>query len=183
MSLSVADLGGNAKTIVDAIAMTPPAKYPEYVTLGARIKSFKDKEHKWKQTPQEFAEAGFFFKGYGDCVTCFACAGSFTGWREGEKPWVIHAHFYVRCSFVQTMKGLEFVRKAQNCDFDGVMDHQTSLQDPSNSLTCKVCLERPSNIVYLPCRHLVSCAECKTHITHCPLCRKVCIAILRVFLT
>eukprot|EP00457_Paulinella_chromatophora_P007652 gb/GEZN01007676.1/.p1 GENE.gb/GEZN01007676.1/~~gb/GEZN01007676.1/.p1 ORF type:complete len:432 (+),score=76.13 gb/GEZN01007676.1/:95-1390(+) len=37
--------------------------------------------------------------------------------------------------------------------------------------TCVVCLEEPSAIVFLPCRHMKTCQTCSEPLKHCPLCR------------
>ncbi|KAK7106987.1 E3 ubiquitin-protein ligase XIAP-like [Littorina saxatilis] len=37
---------------------------------------------------------------------------------------------------------------------------------------CKICLDKESCIVFLPCGHLVSCAECSPALKHCPMCRQ-----------
>jgi len=36
---------------------------------------------------------------------------------------------------------------------------------------CVVCMERKSEIIFLPCGHLCSCVRCEPDLTHCPLCR------------
>ncbi|XP_067676443.1 baculoviral IAP repeat-containing protein 7-A-like [Haliotis asinina] len=52
---------------------------------------------------------------------------------------------------------------------------QRQLEEENRSLrdenTCKVCLDRTSCIVFLPCGHLVSCAECAPALSRCPICR------------
>ncbi|KAK7107407.1 E3 ubiquitin-protein ligase XIAP-like [Littorina saxatilis] len=37
---------------------------------------------------------------------------------------------------------------------------------------CKICLDKESSIVFLPCGHLVSCPECSPALKHCPMCRQ-----------
>ncbi|PVD28678.1 hypothetical protein C0Q70_11272 [Pomacea canaliculata] len=37
---------------------------------------------------------------------------------------------------------------------------------------CKICLDRDVCIVFLPCGHLVCCAECSPALTTCPVCRQ-----------
>jgi hypothetical protein len=39
------------------------------------------------------------------------------------------------------------------------------------SLECAVCFQSPRNIVFLPCRHLVSCLLCANRIEVCIICR------------
>jgi len=39
------------------------------------------------------------------------------------------------------------------------------------SAECVVCMERPCDILFLPCGHLCSCSVCESGIKECPLCR------------
>ncbi|XP_046571621.1 baculoviral IAP repeat-containing protein 3-like [Haliotis rubra] len=52
---------------------------------------------------------------------------------------------------------------------------QRQLEEENRALrdenTCKVCLDRTSCVVFLPCGHLVSCAECAPALSKCPICR------------
>ncbi|XP_046571619.1 uncharacterized protein LOC124279783 [Haliotis rubra] len=45
-------------------------------------------------------------------------------------------------------------------------------QQLKESNVCKICLEDPANIVFLPCGHLVACAVCAPALERCPVCRK-----------
>ncbi|XP_046571622.1 baculoviral IAP repeat-containing protein 7-B-like [Haliotis rubra] len=52
---------------------------------------------------------------------------------------------------------------------------QRQLEEENRALrdenTCKVCLDRTSCVVFLPCGHLVTCAECAPALSKCPICR------------
>ncbi|KAJ3586652.1 hypothetical protein NHX12_013048 [Muraenolepis orangiensis] len=37
--------------------------------------------------------------------------------------------------------------------------------------TCKVCMDKPVSIVFIPCGHLVVCSDCAASLRHCPICR------------
>jgi len=45
------------------------------------------------------------------------------------------------------------------------------LKADSDKLTCKICEERPTIILFLPCGHLCCCDICSTTLTLCPMCR------------
>lgn len=47
---------------------------------------------------------------------------------------------------------------------------------------CKVCMDREVSVVFLPCGHLVSCAECGASLGACPLCRSSVKALVRAYL-
>ncbi|CAL1545883.1 unnamed protein product [Lymnaea stagnalis] len=49
------------------------------------------------------------------------------------------------------------------------------LKEKNNQLrqqtVCKICMDKEVAVVFLPCGHLVSCAECATAMKDCPVCR------------
>lgn len=46
------------------------------------------------------------------------------------------------------------------------------LEKLKDERSCVVCLENPRSILFLPCKHLCVCAECKDSLDQCPLCRQ-----------
>lgn len=49
---------------------------------------------------------------------------------------------------------------------------------------CKICLEKEVEVLFLPCKHLVSCQSCKERLAQkkCPFCRDTYQATIRVYL-
>jgi baculoviral IAP repeat-containing protein 7/8 len=41
-----------------------------------------------------------------------------------------------------------------------------------NSIICQVCHKEGMTTVFLPCRHVYSCAKCAEQIDNCPICRE-----------
>ncbi|XP_063445316.1 baculoviral IAP repeat-containing protein 7-like [Mytilus trossulus] len=57
-------------------------------------------------------------------------------------------------------------------------DHELSIrsleeenQNLKDQQTCKICLDEPIAIVFLPCGHMASCANCAPALRRCPICR------------
>uniref|UniRef100_A0A9I3VTV8 RING-type domain-containing protein n=1 Tax=Biomphalaria glabrata TaxID=6526 RepID=A0A9I3VTV8_BIOGL len=48
---------------------------------------------------------------------------------------------------------------------------------------CKMCLDNEVSVVFLPCGHLVSCSECSSAVSKCPMCRADVKGIVRAFLS
>ncbi|XP_063417741.1 baculoviral IAP repeat-containing protein 2-like [Mytilus trossulus] len=50
-----------------------------------------------------------------------------------------------------------------------------SLEDENRNLkdqqTCKICLDEPVSIVFLPCGHMAACINCAPALRRCPICR------------
>ncbi|XP_076818970.1 uncharacterized protein LOC143464937 isoform X2 [Clavelina lepadiformis] len=36
---------------------------------------------------------------------------------------------------------------------------------------CKICLDQPAEVLFIPCRHLCSCTGCEKYLRKCPICR------------
>uniref|UniRef100_A0A2C9JNY1 RING-type domain-containing protein n=1 Tax=Biomphalaria glabrata TaxID=6526 RepID=A0A2C9JNY1_BIOGL len=49
--------------------------------------------------------------------------------------------------------------------------------------TCKICMDREVDIVFLPCGHLVSCNECAVAMKDCPVCRAHVKGTVRAFMS
>uniref|UniRef100_A0A8C2Z2S9 Baculoviral IAP repeat containing 2 n=1 Tax=Cyclopterus lumpus TaxID=8103 RepID=A0A8C2Z2S9_CYCLU len=49
--------------------------------------------------------------------------------------------------------------------------------------TCKVCMDKEVNIVFIPCGHLVVCKECAPSLRKCPICRGLVKGTVRTFLS
>ncbi|KAK3588489.1 hypothetical protein CHS0354_012898 [Potamilus streckersoni] len=85
-------------------------KFPEHVSLPSRIATYS---HGWPpyldQTPQQMAEAGFFFTGNQDYTRCYQCGGGLRNWEPGDNPWIEHCRWYPTCPHVQKVKGQRFV--------------------------------------------------------------------------
>ncbi|XP_060069244.1 baculoviral IAP repeat-containing protein 3-like [Ylistrum balloti] len=47
---------------------------------------------------------------------------------------------------------------------------------------CKICMDKNSNTVFLPCGHLATCAECASSLRTCPLCRMHIHGTVKVYL-
>ena len=56
------------------------------------------------------------------------------------------------------------------------------MDETVNSLLCKVCYDDTIGELFLPCRHLMCCIECSKKLSNCPLCRKVIVGTIKVYL-
>ncbi|CAL1549161.1 unnamed protein product [Lymnaea stagnalis] len=61
------------------------------------------------------------------------------------------------------------------------------LKEKNNQLrqqtVCKICMDKEVAVVFLPCGHLVSCAECASGMKDCPICRVTVKGIVRAFMS
>jgi len=85
--------------------------HPQYATLEARLRTFREWPPALRQQPKELADAGFYYIGLSDQVKCFYCDGGLRNWQSEDVPWVEHARWFSRCVFVRLVKGDEYVKK------------------------------------------------------------------------
>ncbi|XP_053389136.1 baculoviral IAP repeat-containing protein 3-like [Mercenaria mercenaria] len=107
-------------------------KYPKYYSKTVRLTSFVDCGD-IVITPENLAEAGFFYAGFGDCVRCFQCGVGLRHWSEEDDPWIEHSRWSKECSYVRQMRGQEFVnlvqmavQYSQNQNGDDLLSQDTS---------------------------------------------------------
>ena len=70
-----------------------------------RIKTFKKWPKQIKQTPQELAEAGFYYTQKGDTVRCFYCGLFLHKWEKEDNVISEHRRHGFTCKFIRTVYG------------------------------------------------------------------------------
>lgn len=65
-----------------------------------RLKSFHNWPLNGQLTPQELANAGFYYTGVGDQVACFCCGGKLKNWEPTDRAWSEHRRHFPKCLFV-----------------------------------------------------------------------------------
>ena len=84
-------------------------KKKQFITLISRINSYENWPERIKQTPEEMANAGFYYTGFGDHVRCFFCDKGLHNWENEDNPLEEHARWYPYCNFVYLLKGKEYI--------------------------------------------------------------------------
>ena len=88
-------------------------KNPALLFYEDRLKTF---EHWPKQlSPDKYAlaQAGFYYTGEGDKVTCFACDMSVRQWERTDEPWTEHKKWSTNCVYLK-MTGCKVADKGFN---------------------------------------------------------------------
>lgn len=175
------------------------ARNPELSSFVSRYNTFTDWPLSLNQKPEQLAEAGFYYMKTGDHVKCFCCNGALRNWAPSDEPWVEHARWFSRCSFVNYVKGADYIKTVQN-DFQENTENTENIDtqiktettetttsikketDTNNDvLLCKICYDQQLSMVFLPCGHSMCCPSCTTALSECPLCRKNIDATVRVY--
>ncbi|XP_069136336.1 uncharacterized protein [Argopecten irradians] len=86
---------------------------PQYAEESARMATFR----KWRSTEfvdtKSLVDAGLFYTGVEDSVRCFYCDVGFEKWDNEDNPWEAHARHSPDCSFLQKMKGAQYIADVQ----------------------------------------------------------------------
>ena len=134
----------------------------------ARLDSFRD----WKgaQNPKYSAAAGFFHKGPGDLLECFACKVQIHDWEPTDNPWVEHQRWSWDCLFLRgTDCGNVPIRKlVDTCGAS--MEHSERLI--KEGMLCKKCKKHKCEILSVPCQHVICCRKCAYSEEKCPKCKE-----------
>ncbi|WP_263081677.1 baculoviral IAP repeat-containing protein [Endozoicomonas sp. Mp262] len=85
-------------------------RHLEYSTYDIRCSSFTGWPCHVSQTPQQLAEAGFYYTGCSDIVRCFYCDGGCQRWDPEDDPWIEHARWHPGCQFVKIIKGEDYIQ-------------------------------------------------------------------------
>ncbi|NWQ81498.1 BIR7B protein, partial [Columbina picui] len=159
---------------------------PEMVTEEMRLSTFRNWPQYSDMHPEQLARAGFFYTGQGDVVRCFCCDGAVRNWSLRDDPWREHAKWYPQCEFLLQSRGREFV--SSRFVFPSFVKDEcwTSTEEQlhlQEERMCRVCMDRAVSVVFVPCGHLVTCAECASNLSLCPICRAVIRESVRTFMS
>lgn len=69
------------------------------------------------------------------------------------------------------------------CFYSSDLPMEEQLRRLQEERTCKVCMDKEVNIVFIPCGHLVVCKECAPSLRKCPICRGMVKGTVRTFLS
>ncbi|KAM4697046.1 E3 ubiquitin-protein ligase XIAP [Rhinophrynus dorsalis] len=182
-------LGRDVGNIASESASTPGGRRrgsevpdcPAMIQYKSRLESFA--VWPYSADKEMLAKAGLYSIGEGDATKCFYCGGVLKEWKLREDPWEEHARWYPGCKFLLEEKGQHFINNAQllrplllkaSSSETSALPEETSIEDKLRQLEeekiCKVCMDRKISVVFIPCGHLVACAQCAEVLDKCPIC-------------
>ncbi|XP_059622264.1 baculoviral IAP repeat-containing protein 2-like [Phlebotomus argentipes] len=144
-------------------------EHPKYWNKDERLKTFQNWSYDFKKSFMELCDAGFFYTGEKDRVSCFTCGTSILNWKENHCVWEKHIQSYRYCEFVKSIKGQVFI--------DNVISKiETKRTSSSIGLLydkyCKICFIERYNTVFIPCGHILTCYNCASCVKVCPFCKE-----------
>lgn len=172
-------------------------KFPKYSQLQTRIDSYDETKIPpfMFENKEKYAEAGFFYLGYEDRTVCYYCGGGLVDWQEKDIPWYEHARWFSNCPFLHIHKGKQFVSFLQKLKITWrdrkplermLLETESTTDDLHKSAQmvkeCLVCLTSERSIVFLPCKHCVTCTSCGLSVDSCVYCRAPITSMIKIYL-
>ncbi|XP_031783980.1 baculoviral IAP repeat-containing protein 7-A-like [Nasonia vitripennis] len=171
------------RTLLSISEQSSGPKHPEYIAYNDRLYTLILWLEGLSQKPEILAEMGLCYNYYENQVYCFYCDCKMSRLQHGEDLWIIHAILAPYYNYLRTRKGEEFIEKVYtSVNFNrkpppkSLHCHdQYSSSDKSDivvmkPLDCKICFRKEGKILFLPCSHLIDCAECAIKLEECCIC-------------
>lgn len=175
-----------------AIAAMEAKTFQHFTDKSMRMGSFFSVNSPWPLnapiTPEEMVEAGLFYTGTKDKVRCAYCRGILYNWTRGDNAFTEHKRHFPKCAYV-TMKMKEessnTIQQSSQIPSLSDKDRFRILEIENLELRrthfCRICNMKESNLMFLPCRHLVTCQKCGYKIKVCSICRVGIVGYLNIF--
>ncbi|KAK3913627.1 E3 ubiquitin-protein ligase IAP-3, partial [Frankliniella fusca] len=107
--------------------------HPQYKLKASRLKTFEGWPKETMISGEKMADAGLFWTSTDDMVICFWCGGGLKDWDADDDPWVNHAKWFGRCSYLLERKGIDFVQNVhEQLDTAGEVVVNTSMTEVKN---------------------------------------------------
>ena len=139
-----------------------------------------------------YAEAGFYYTGNDDISRCFRCGLEIHKLRLGQDPLQLHRFKSPHCRFIldristdeSHLDASEIDSDNDELNLDSDLDETTTSSTISTTgkivrrdnirmkmeMTCRVCNKAKIEILFLPCRHLITCTVCSETMDECLHC-------------
>ncbi|XP_063420313.1 baculoviral IAP repeat-containing protein 3-like [Mytilus trossulus] len=72
----------------------------QFLKLSSRISTFQSWPKNLKQSPEDLASSGLYYKGTGDICQCYMCGGILTDWEDEDVPALEHTKWFPKCPLV-----------------------------------------------------------------------------------
>lgn len=68
-----------------------------------------------------------------------------------------------------------------DCDTTQSVTEQSTDQENEEKILCRICMDRPVDLAFIPCHHMISCGSCGSDCDSCPICRTPIIEKSKIF--
>ncbi|XP_047350466.1 putative inhibitor of apoptosis [Vespa velutina] len=152
---------------------------------GGGLKDWKPEDDPWEQHAKWFSKCYYLLmakgKEYVNAVTG-QCVTSSSSSSFNEVTLNIKLIPFIEKLEEQSLKEVSESKELENNPKSENNDIKSSSSNSPNSMRkkkyeedgrlCKICYSAEMSIVFLPCKHMVSCLNCASTLSQCPICRK-----------
>jgi hypothetical protein len=114
LSTSPSSLKDSPSIISQSLLGTFKPHHKTMCEISRRLETFDNPT--WTQTSPsaiDLAQAGFFYSGSGNSVTCFYCNGSLHKWGDKDDPKIEHGRWFSNCIYARHLCGDRLHNKIQ----------------------------------------------------------------------
>lgn len=88
---------------INSVISASKPEFEKYADMFVRLETFKTWPPQISQCDLIMAQAGFFYTGFGDKVTCFSCGKNADSWTENDTPIEVHKIIAPCCKFLNAI--------------------------------------------------------------------------------
>ncbi|XP_063401847.1 baculoviral IAP repeat-containing protein 3-like [Mytilus trossulus] len=130
-----------------------------YITPDHLVDSILEMSAVEEATPIDNKAANSQSHGHKPCMDCPVENGNQT--LRGTE---------IKLSTSESITAVVEIDKTKKAE-DDPEELQKEIEKMKDLYTCKICLDEKVGVTFLPCGHLVTCAQCSPKLRRCPLCR------------
>ncbi|PIO14634.1 hypothetical protein AB205_0053550, partial [Aquarana catesbeiana] len=174
-----------------------PAVYPELLDMTNRMGTFRNWPQHTGLSPEQLAAAGFFYTDspghWQDFLQLSIVQDALRmGFDESLVASVVQSRFLMVGAPHSCLSDLvsELVDETVLAEEESVpqtsettLTTEEQLRRLKEERMCKVCMDKDSSMVFVPCGHLVVCMDCAPNLRHCPICRATIRGSMRAFMS
>jgi hypothetical protein len=177
---------------------------------NARLESFDLWPVSVPMSPEVLVENGFFHNRQSDLCTCYMCGLVLWQFESGDNIRSLHLQFSPKCEIAilrakerklevprrrskRSEASARWIRKMlrsqpkKTQDLEEVVaamsteEVRSELIEQKLQLLCKICYDKPCNVIFSPCGHFISCGTCMERFHNCPFCQQRITDMIKVF--
>lgn len=112
-SSSISTINENYSSLqASSVAPRTPCN-PAFSELPKRYSSFANWSTENLPSVEDLVQAGFFYTGTREIVSCFYCNGSLHKWGPNDNPKIEHVRFFPHCAYARQYCGEDLYQKVQ----------------------------------------------------------------------
>ena len=141
---------------IDSAAVCKPEEFSCYFSRKRHMCREEDRMetfcNSWcdqkRLTAQVMVNAGFYYKKYGDRVSCFYCGGQLFQWKAYNNLWYEHTKWFPLCEYILKKRDVEYVKNvcSKHLDLKRPQIKNPTLSAAANQIRSMLFVEAKKNL-------------------------------------